>query len=85
MKYLVIWFWLQTFMIPCPQSAPIPDKFGRVSEITISTLQICWDTNIIQQEQYFKTLKEAQDFIVEGEKEGDLVDFELKVINNPNP
>lgn len=80
MKYLVIWIWLQTFIVPCPQPIPTPDKFGRVFETTTYTLQMCWDTNSMPQQQYFKTLKEAQDFIAEGKKEDDLIGFELKVI-----
>ena len=78
MKWLVVWFWLNTFVVPCPQPNIFPDKFGRIPEINSYTLQACYKTERIRKERVFNTKKEAEDFVKEGQKENDLTDFEIK-------
>jgi len=77
-KYLVIWFWLNSVMVPCPQPEMVADEYGRIPKMTSMTLQSCFETYRVRQERVFATEDEALRFIRIGEEKDDVVDFTIE-------
>jgi len=67
--YIVTYLIIQSFTIPCPQPGPTVDKFGRVYENTMVTLQLCYATKMTPMEKKFTTFEEATAFIKDMREE----------------
>jgi len=63
--YIVTYLIIQSFSVPCPQSGPTVDKFGRIYEQTMVTLQLCYDTRRTSMRKEFITFEEAAEFVKE--------------------
>ena len=86
MKWIVLWVVISTWMIPCPSPGPSCDEYGRCSEVTTSTLEMCWESSREDKSKEFATLEKAQEFVAAGKEscEGlyrcDLENFRIKEI-----
>lgn len=89
-KYVVTWVIIKLVYIPCPQSEPTEDEFGRTSSLQIETMQACFRTDSINKSKEFLIKNEAINFIKRGQDKkaqgwvpltyGDLVNFKLDSI-----
>ncbi len=81
MKWIVIYAFLQMFMIPCPQVPLVADEFGRIYERTNFTLGACMESKETILNKSFNSKVEADAFVIRLEKESDLALIEVKVVN----
>lgn len=68
-KYIVFWWIIETFVVPCPRPQPIADEFGRVPYSNAVTLQACYETKRSYMEHKFDTLAEAEAFSERGKEQ----------------
>jgi hypothetical protein len=57
--YIITWFIISTHMVDCPETPPVIDKFGKVTEVHHNTLEfvICWESDTV----YHKTRIDSRD------------------------
>ncbi len=65
--WLVTWVVISIWMIPCPQSAPAHDEYGRRFDNAQILSVACWDSESIKKQKIFDTLIEAKVFVDAGE------------------
>jgi hypothetical protein len=79
-EYRVTWVWRESVLTSCPQSEPTADEFGRISQSLITIAVACFDNILHPKERIFNTFSEAIEFMKRGQKESDLHNFVLELI-----
>jgi len=71
MKWIVIWFVLNSWIVPCEPQEPIKfvDKYGRESYSLIQTDMLCYDSETKEMTKEFKSYGEAYRFMVNAQVE----------------
>jgi len=62
MKYIIYWILSYSVQTGCPQSAPLPDEFGRVHVSNVTTTQLCWETKTSDHSKSFTSKDSAYSF-----------------------
>lgn len=69
LKYLVVWWIIESFAVPCPQSRLIADEFGRTFQQDTLTLALCYESRRTAMQREFPTRAEAEAFVARGQRE----------------
>ncbi len=81
MKWIVVYFFVQTFIFPCVQSPPTADEFGRTYLSDHMTLEACWREERTTLRKTFGTEAEAIAYVDKANHERDLTGFEIKQVS----
>ena len=65
-EWIVEWEVVDMILIPCPESEPVPDEYGRMPQSNASNLVACWDIIRQSRTRNFDTLEEAEEFVQRG-------------------
>ena len=89
MKYIVFWVAVSVLQVPCPTTGPYVDQYGITQEQNMTLSILCLDTEQRPMQKEFDTLKDAQAFVDQAQKEcgkaeflSHCENFEIKEVKN---
>ncbi|MHC4752416.1 MAG: hypothetical protein ACYTFW_21395, partial [Planctomycetota bacterium] len=75
---VVVWFVLNSWVVPCPDPADTVDEFGREFQTLVTTTQACWDSESKRMSKEFDSRINAELFMARAKREcGDCSEFKL--------
>ena len=78
-KFIVVWTVINSFMVPCASNPSSGyDEYGQYWENGVSSLEICYDTKVLEMSKEFNHHAQATYFLDKAREEcGNCKDFKL--------